>query len=167
MKNIKEKIRVWWYFHVQNPVVRKGESKDGAFKWEFRRFWLEISTLSGNFKARFTAGEHPFAALLSDESDKNTPGFAEILYTVGMLLTTEQKFANDIQNAIKRYQDRVTKSAKVEEDETEEKIAIETEKAIQEHIELPTKERKKVERGIDGRFKKAVKKAENEEKNSE
>ena len=118
---------------------------------------MDISTLSGNFKARFTAGEHPFAALLSDESDKNTPGFAEILYTVGMLLTTEQKFANDIQNAIKRYQDRATKSAKVEEDEIEEKIALETEKQIQELVEMPKKERKKMEKKIDKKFKKAVK----------
>jgi hypothetical protein len=157
MKNIKEKIMQWWYFHVQNPVVRKGESKDGAFRWTFRRFTMDISTLSGNFKARFTAGEHPFAALLSDESDKNTPGFAEILYTVGMLLTTEQKFANDIQNAIKRYQDRATKSAKVEEDEIEEKIALETEKQIQELVDMPKKERKKVEKKIDRKFKKAVK----------
>jgi len=160
MKNIKEKVMRFWYFHVQNPVVRKGESKDGAFKWTFRRFDLTVETLSGNFRARFTADEHPFAALLSDESDKNTQGFAEILYTVGMLLTTEQKFANDIQNAIKRYQDRMMKSAKVDEDEIEEKIALETEKQIQEHIELPAKERRKVERDVNGRFRKAVKKAE-------
>lgn len=144
-----------WYFRIANPVVRKGEK--GGFKWVFRRFDLTIETLSGNFKARFTAGEHPFAALLSDDSDKNTPGFAEILYTVGMLLTTEQKFANDIQNAIKRYQDRATKSAKVEEDEIEEKIALETEKQIQELVEMPEKERKKVEKKIDRKFKKAVK----------
>ena len=148
---------MFWYFKVKNPVVRKGESKDGAFRWTFRRFWLEIETLSGNFKARFTAGEHPFAALLSDESDKNTLGFAEILYMVGMLLTTEQKFANDIQNAIKRHQDRATKSAKVEEDEIEEKIALETEKQIQELVEMPSKERKKVEKKIDKKFEKAVK----------
>lgn len=148
---------MFWYFKVKNPVVRKGESKDGAFRWTFRRFWLEIETLSGNFKARFTADEHPFAALLSDESDKNTPGFAEILYTVGMLLTTEQKFANDIQNAIKRYQDRMMKSAKVDEDEIEEKIALETEKQIQSLVEMPKKERKKVEKKIDRKFKKAVK----------
>lgn len=155
MKKIWEKIKKFWYFRLANPVVRKGES--GGFKWCFRRFWLDISTVSGNFKARFTAGEHPFAALLSDESDKNTIGFAEILYTVGMLLTTEQKFANDIQNAIKRYQDRAAKSAKVEEDEIEEKIALETEKQIQELVEMPSKERKKVEKKIDRKFKKAVK----------
>ena len=150
-----------WYFRIANPVVRKGEK--GGFKWVFRRFWLEIETLSGNFKARFTAGEHPFAALLSDESDKNTPGFAEILYMVGMLLTTEQKFANDIQNAIKRHQDRATKSAKVEEDEIEEKIALETEKQIQELVEMPKKERTKVEKEIDRKFKKAVKDLEKQE----
>lgn len=157
MKKLLIRLSEFWYFHVQNPVVRKGESKDGAFKWTFRRFDLTIETLSGNFKARFTADEHPFAALLSGESDKNTPGFAEILYTVGMLLTTEQKFANDIQNAIKRYQDRMMKSAKVDEDKIEEKIALETEKQIQELVEMPKKERRKMERGINRRFKKAVK----------
>ena len=156
-----KKIQKFLWFTFRNPVVRQGES--GGFKWTFRRLDMTIETLSGNFKARFTAGEHPFAALLSDESDKNTPGFAEILYTVGMLLTTEQKFANDIQNAIKRYQDRVTKSAKVDEDEIEEKIALETEKQIQEHIELPAKERRKVERDINGRFRKAVKNLEKSE----
>ena len=155
------KFKKWWWFTMRNPIVREGEH--GGFKWRFRRFTLEISTLSGNWRARWTASEHPFGYLLSDESDKNTPGFAEILYTVGMLLTTEQKFANDIQNAIKRYQDRATKSAKVEEDEIEEKIALETEKQIQEHVELPKKERKKVEKKIDKKFKKAAKGLEKQE----
>ena len=162
MKNIKEKIMQWWYFHVQNPVVRKGESKDGAFKWTFRRFDLTIETLSGNFKAKYVADEHPYAYLLQGATDENIEGFCQLMYVLGKTLTTDQGLASDVGKAINKYQKRLEKQAasEVVEDETEEKIALETEKAIQKHIELPKNERRKVERGIDGRFKKAVKDAE-------
>ena len=77
------------------------------------------------------------------------------------MLTTEQRFADDIVKAMSAYQKRLDKDAagQVKDDETEEKIALEQEKQIQEHIELPKKERRKVERDINGRFKKAVKDA--------
>ena len=161
MKNIKEKIMQWWYFHVQNPVVRKGESKDGAFKWTFRRFDLTIETLSGNFKAKYVADEHPYAYLLQGATDENIEGFCQLMYVLGKTLTTDQGLASDVGKAINKYQKRLEKQAasEVVEDETEEKIALEEVKAVQEHVELPKKERKKVERGIDGRFKKAVKEA--------
>lgn len=154
--SIKDKILKWWYFHLANPVVRRGES--GGFKWVFRRFWLDISTVSGNWSMRCMAAEHPFGALISDKTDSNIHGFCEILYEVGMLLTSEQKFADDIQNALKRYSNRIEKSIEIKEDETEEMIAIKTEQAVQEHIDLPSKQRRKVERDINGRFKAAVKK---------
>lgn len=121
---------------------------------------MTIETLSGNFKASFTADEHPYGALISDKTDSNIHGFCEILYEVGKLLTSEQKFADDIQNALKRYSNRIEMSIEIKEDETEEMIALETEKAIQEVVEMPKKERRKYERGVDGRFKAAVKKEE-------
>ena len=158
MKKIFEKIRAWWYFHVKNPVVRKGESKDGAFRWTFRRFDLTIETLSGNFKAKYIADEHPYAYLLQGATDENIEGFCAIMYMLGKTLTTDQGLASDVGKAINKYQKRLEKQAasEVVEDETEEKIALEEVKAVQEHVELPKKERKKVERGIDGRFKRAV-----------
>lgn len=150
-----KKIQKWWYFRVKNPVVRKGEA--GGFKWVFRRFWLEIETKSGNFKARFTAGEHPYGYLLAGKDDKNIEGYCQMVYTLGLLLTTDQRLVDDVQKAVKAYEKRLEGGIEIKEDETEEKIALETEKAIQEHIELPKKERRKVERDINGRFKKAVK----------
>lgn len=171
MKKILGKIRIWWYLHIANPVVRKGETQDGAFKWVFRRFWLEISTFSGNFKARFMADEHPYAYLLAGKTDENIFGFCQIVYMLGTMLTTDQGLVNDVQKALDKYIKRLNKQAAAEakvEDETEEKIALETEKAIQEHVEMPKKERKKVEREINGRFKKRVKEVEkNEEKGIE
>lgn len=145
---------------MQNPSVRKGEV--GAFKFNFRRYDLIISTLSENFKVRFTADKDPYGYLLASKDDTNIHGFALTMYEIGKLLTTDQGFVDDVQKAIVKYQKRLEKQAAgdVVEDETEEKIAMETEKAIQEHIGLPKKERRKVERDINGRFKKAVKEAE-------
>lgn len=159
MKKIWTKIVKWWYFHIANPVVRKGEA--GGFRWTFRRFWLDITTVSGNFKVRFIADEHPFGYLAASKDDTNIHGFALTMYEIGKLLTTDQGFVDDVQKAITKYHKRLEKQAagEVKENETEEKIALGTEKAIQEHVELPEKERKKVEKEINKRFKRAVKEA--------
>lgn len=157
MKKIWTRIVKWWYFHIANPVVRKGES--GGFRWTFRRFWLDIATVSGNFKVRFIADENPYGYLAAGNDDTNIHGFALTMYEIGKLLTTDQGFVDDVQKAIVKYRKRLEKKAagEVVNDETEDKIALETEKAIHEHVELPKKERRKVERDVNGRFKKAVK----------
>lgn len=157
MRKFSEKILKWWYFHFKNPVVRKGEH--GGFKWVFRTFWLDIETVSGNFKCRFMADEHPYAYLIVGKTDDNIIGFCQIVYMLSHTITTDQGLVNDVQKAYQKYIKRVEKSAKVVEDETEEKIALEGEKAVQEVLDMPTKERKKYERDVDGRFKKAIKEA--------
>lgn len=158
MKKFFDKIRMWWYFHMVNPVVRKGESPDGAFKWEFRRFWLDISTFSGNFKARYTADEFPYAYLLSGKKDDNIIGFCQIIYMLSKTIVTDQGLVNDVQKALQKYEKRMGKQAEdagKKEDEAEEKAALENEKRVQEIVEMSKSERKKVERDINGRFKKA------------
>lgn len=160
MKKFFEKVRVWWYFHMANPVVREGQSPDGAFRWKFRRFTLELSTESGNWKAVFTAAENPYAYLLAGGTDDNIIGFCRIVYMVSMLVTTDQGLANDIGKAINKYQKRLEKAADVTEDEVEEKAALDAEKEVQEFVEMTAKERRKDERDINKRFRKAVKEAE-------
>lgn len=160
MKKLFKKIETWFWFTFRNNVIRKGES--GGFKWVFRRLSLEIETLSGNFKAKFTADESPFAYLLAGD-DEQTHGFALRLYMIGKLMTREQKFVDDLDKALEDYEKRSQEQADVVEDETEEKIAIEEARSVQEHIELPEKERKKRERDINGRFRKAVKNLEKSE----
>ncbi len=151
------KIRRWWLFTMRNPVARVGEA--GGFKWKFRRFWLEIETLSGNFKARFTAAEHPYGYLMAGEDDQ-TQGFAERLYMLGQLLTTDQKFVEDIDAAFNDYGKRLEKKPSDEFDNEE--AAIEEVRGIQEYVEAPSRQRKKMERDINGRFSKTVKKMEKE-----
>ena len=158
MEKFWQKIQRWWYFYLANPVVAKGER--GGFKYKFRRFWLEIETVSGNWKMRSTASENPYGYLLASVNAKNEDnvyGLAEIMYVLQALLTVDQKLVDDVKKALENYEKRMEGVVPNNEDETEEKIALETEKAIQEHVELPKKERRKVERDINGRFKKAVK----------
>ena len=156
MSRIFDKIRKWWLFTMSNPTVKVGEA--GAFKWRFRRFWLEIKTLSDNFRVRFTAAENPYGYLYYGDEEQ-TQGFAERIYMIGMLLTTDQRFVNDIDKAIEDYQKRMSAENPVVENKDEERIAVEEMRQLQEHIELPKKERKAVVNDIDKRFKKAVKKA--------
>lgn len=159
-----QKLKNWWYFHMVNPVVRKGHTE--AFKWVFRRFWLEISTVSGNWKVRFTAAEHPYAYLLAGKTDDNIIGFCQMLYYLGMVLTTDQGLVDDIAKAISKYDKRLAKKASsaAKEDPEEEKLALEDVKQVQSYVEMDPKNRQKKERDINGRFKKAVKKIEDEEK---
>lgn len=148
---------------MANPVVKTGEK--GAFRWVFRRYTLEVETLSGNWKARWTADDSPYVHLMACENDDDIRKYFEIIYEVSKLLMTEQRFANDCVKAVLNYSKRLDKAAAkgVVEDEIEEKAALEFERQVQEHIELPKKERKKVVRDINGRFAKAVKEMQKDE----
>lgn len=123
---------------------------------------MTIGTLSGNFKARFTAAENPYGYLLAGKTDENIVGFCQFMYMLGQLLTTDQGLVNDVQKAISKYQKRLEKQSagEVVEDETQEKIALEEVKQVQEYVEMPKKERKKRDRDVNGRFVKAVKEVE-------
>jgi len=156
-----KKIQTWFWFTFRNPKIRQGEA--GGFKWCFRRLDMTIETLSGNFKARFTAAEHPFAYLLAGKTDDNIIGFAQMLYYLGMVITTDQGLVDDISKAVNKYQKRLEKRNPIVEDETEEKIAMEEVKQVQEYVEKPENERRKLDREVNGRFKKAVKNLEKSE----
>lgn len=144
---------------MRNPVIRKGES--GGFKWKFRRFWLDISTLSGNFKARVVAAEHPYGYLYAGD-DEQTKRFSEILYSICMLITTDQKFVDDIERAVLEYEERL---AAVFQEEESEEIAIEEVKAVQEYVDMDKKEKRRYDRDVNGRFKKVLKEHEQKKKN--
>lgn len=152
---MKTKLSAWWLLHMVNPVVRTGAK--GAFKWVFRRYTLEVETLSGNWKARWTAAEHPYGYLLTGKDDENILGFCQTMYEIGMTLTTDQGFVNDIQKAVKKYSKRLDKQADVVDDEQEEKIALEEVKQVQAVAEMEPKARRKYERDVNGRFKAALK----------
>ena len=154
MSKVIDKIRKWWYFSIANPTERLGGT--GAFKWRFRRYFADIKTISGNFSVRVTAAPHPYGYLFNGD-DTQVQGYAERLYMVAMLMTTEQQFVNELDKVLSDYEKRHTPPTPVVEDEVEERVAMDEMIALQEHIELPAGERRKVVRDINGRFKKAAK----------
>lgn len=159
---IFDRIKKWYYFKIANPVVRKGEY--GGFRWTFRRFEMDMETLSGNFKMRFTADAHPYGYLLAGKDDENIKGFCQYMYTLGRVLTTDQKLVDDIEKALKRYEKRLLDAAEKEnaesavDPEAESRAALDFEKSVQQFVEMSDKERRKEEKAIDKRFKKATKK---------
>lgn len=156
--SIKDKFLKWWYFHITNPVVREGEA--GGFKWKFRRFWLDISTVSGNWSMRCMAAEHPYGYLVAGKDDGNIQGYCATMYYLSQVLTTDQKLVNDIEEALRKYEKRLNM---IEVDPTDsEEAALAEVKAVQEYVEMDKKERRKYERDVNGRFKKRVKNADKE-----
>lgn len=154
-----KKLQKFYYFHLANPVVLAGDGH--GFRYVFRRFWLEIETASGNFKMRVMADEHPYAYLLAGVKQghpENLFGFAETLYYLNATLTRDQGLVNDVQKALRKYENRLSKTELEPDDE--EAQAIEEVKAVQEYVDASPKERRKMERDINGRFKKSLKKAE-------
>lgn len=158
--NIFDKFTKFWYFTFRNKVVWKGEK--GGFRVKFRRFWVEAESISGNWKAKWTAAEYPYAYLLAaatGENEQTVWGYVERMYMWSMVLLTSPELAKDMDAAFEAYQKRL-EPQQVEENEEEEKEALEQVKEVQEYVETPRRHRRKQERGVDGRFRAAVKKAE-------
>jgi hypothetical protein len=112
MKKILAKIQKWWYFTFLNPVEYRFEV--GGFKVVFRRFWLEIESMSKNFKVRFLASEHPYGYLfVSCKNGKldNVHGYCAFIYKLSHCLTTDNKFVEDINRAISNYDKRLAAKA--------------------------------------------------------
>lgn len=151
----------FWCLNVMNPVEVSGEK--GGFRYVFRRYTLELRTVSGNWRMRVTACEHPWAYLrasVEQGREDNVFGFAHVLYYLTMTMTTDQRLVDEVQKALVDYDVRLEEKAKVEEDPEEEKAAMEEVRGVQEYAEMGAKERRKMEREINGRFRKSVKKAE-------
>ena len=140
-----------------NPVVVSGEK--GGFRYVFRRYTLELRTVSGNWRMRVTACEHPWAYLrasVEQGREDNVFGFTNVLYYLTMTMTTDQRLVDDVQKALVDYDRRLEEN--VGEDPEEEKAALEEVKGVQEYVEMGARERRKYERDVNRRFKRAAEK---------
>lgn len=153
------KLRKFFYLHFANQVVMKGEL--GAFKFVFRRFWLEVSTASGNFKARWTAAEYPYAYLLyamKQGNEETVHGYFERVYYWSAIILHDKGLADDMDKAFAKYEKRVAKEINTEDEE----LALREVESVQKYVDADKKERKKMDKEVDRKFKKALKKSEKE-----
>ena len=112
MKKVLAKIQKWWLFTFRNPVEYQFEF--GGFKVVFRRFWMDIETISDNFKVRFMAAQHPYGYLYVSAKQghvDNIQGFCHYIYKLCFCLTTENKLVEDINKALKNYDKRLAAQA--------------------------------------------------------
>lgn len=108
---------------MKNPVMWKGEK--GGFKVTFRRFWIDIETVSGNWKSRWTAAEYPYGYLnvaVNKDNEETLWGFAERVYMWSMLILRDPGLAKDMDKAVSKYEKRLGKR-KLEADD-EEDVAL-------------------------------------------
>lgn len=156
---IWDKIVRFWCLKVANPVEVSGEK--GGFRYVFRRYTLDLRTVSGNWRMRVTACENPFGYLrasVEQGREDNVFGFANVLYYLTMTMTTDQRLVDEVQKALVDYEKRLEEKERAEDDPEEEKAALEEVKGVQDYVEMCAKERRKYEKDVNRRFKKAAEK---------
>lgn len=133
---LKSRIMRWWLFNFRNSVIWKGEK--GGFKIEFRRFWVEARSVSGNWKERWTAADYPYAYLLvalQKDNEETVWGFCERMYMWSMLLLRDKGLVKDMDKAVAKYEKRLEKIKNNEDEE----IALMQMQDLQETIETNEK----------------------------
>lgn len=143
MKQILAKIQKWWLFAFRNKVEYKFEF--GGFKVVFRRFWLEIESVSENFKVRFLASQHPYGYLFVSAQKGNLDnihGFCAYIYKLCHTLTTDSKLVEDVNRAMKNYDKRLAAKAATAVSTENDDIDLEIVKQNHEAGQMTKKERK-------------------------
>ena len=143
MKKILAKIEKWWLFTFRNKVEYNFEF--GGFKVVFRRFWMEIESVSENFKVRFLASHHPYGYLFVSAQKgnlNNIHGFCAYIYKLSHTLTTDNKLVEDVNRAMKNYDKRLAAKAATVVSTENDDIDLEVVKQDHEVGKMTKKERK-------------------------
>lgn len=112
MKKVFRRFSKWFLLKFRNHVIKKVDFE--AFSIVFRRFTMEIKTVSGNFKMVTLGMLHPNASLYNHIENGVTSipqWYCETMYIIATMLTTDSGFAQDINKAISKYSKRLDKQA--------------------------------------------------------
>lgn len=142
----------WWWFTFKNPTIYKFEF--GGFKVEFKRFFITIKTISGNFEAKFMVSEHPYGYLFHQAKNgkiDDIHGFCAYIYKIVTCLTSDQGLADDINKALTKFDKRMEKKAKsaakeVTQRQSEDDLA--TVELIENYADLSEEERSEIKEGM-------------------
>lgn len=149
MKKILAKIEKWWLLTFCNPIEYK--FKFGGFKVVFRRYWLQIESISENFKVRYLASQHPYGYLFVSAQKGNLDnihGFCAYIYKLSHTLTTDNKLVEDVTKAIKNYEKRLAAKAATEVNTENDDLDLEVVKQACEAGKMTKKQRKQRKKEI-------------------
>lgn len=123
---MKKNKRMWSAFRLWVADRKIAEKEVGGFRYIFRKYSMEVRTLSGNFGVKVMCTEHPCGYLLQSMKqgkDKNLEGYATLMYIIGTNLTRDQNMVSDITQDVKNYFRRLEKKGKKAKDMTPEEEA--------------------------------------------
>lgn len=119
---------------------KEDEVEVRGFRFVFRRFSMDVRSLSGNWRMRVLCTEHSWGYLresLRQGRMDNLEGFAVIMYSLAVSLTKDQKLVSDVTRDIKAYATRMERAAAKEGrmSEEEEAAALLHETMVAEKVE--------------------------------
>ena len=125
-----------------------------AFKVIFRKFTMEIKSVSGNFTLKTMGMVYPNAFLYDalTKGDENlVHWYCNRMYELTTLLLTDQGLFDDVQKALTKYSKRlqvVAEQKAKEVTEEEERMAAEQVKANIEYANMTKKQRKEYKKAL-------------------
>lgn len=147
-----EKLQRWFLITFCNAKIKTVQCS--AFKVTFRKFTMEIKSVSGNFTLKTMGMVYPNAFLY----DALTKGDADLvqwycnrMYELTTCLLTDQGLFDDVQKALTKYGKRlqvVAEQKAKEVTEEEEHMAAEQVKANIEYANMTKKQRKEYKKAL-------------------
>lgn len=152
IKTLANKIGVWWMIKFRNTLIREVEFD--AYKVVFRRFTMDITTKSKNFKMSTMMMLYPNSFLFNalEKGDEKMVGwFCTKVYELVTLITTDMGLAQDVNKAFAKYYKRMDKKAESlakEVSEEDVKLAMLHLEFDQEYAKKTKEERKKYQEAL-------------------
>ena len=147
-----EKLQRWFLLTFCDAKIKTVQFS--AFKVTFRKFTMEIKSVSGNFTLKTVGMVYPNAflydALTKGDSDL-VQWYCNRMYELTTLLLTDQGLFDDVQKALTKYGKRlqvVAEQKAKEVTEEEERMAAEQVKANIEYAGMTKKQRKEYKKAL-------------------
>lgn len=105
---------MWANFNIALRNRKESEEVINGFRFTFRRFSMEIRSLSDNFRLRVLCTEHSWGYLresMKQGRKDNLEGYAIIMYSMAVNLTKDQKLVADVTRDIKGFAARLERQA--------------------------------------------------------
>ena len=147
-----DKLQRWFLLTFCDTKIKTVQCS--AFKVTFRKFTMEIKSVSGNFTLKTMGMVYPNAFLY----DALTKGDADLvqwycnrMYELTTLLLTDQGLFDDVQKALNKYDKRlqvIAEQKAKQVTEEEERIVAEQVKANIEYANMTKKQRKEYKKAL-------------------
>lgn len=147
-----DKLQKWFLLTFRDTKIKSVQFP--AFKVTFRKFTIEIKSVSGNFTLKTVGMVYPNAFLYNAfaQGDEGlVQWYCNRMYELTTLLLTDQGLADDVQKALTKYDKRlqvVAERKAKEVTEEAESIAAEQVKANIEYANMTKKQRKEYKKAL-------------------